>query len=72
MSKTYRNNADTDRCIRAWAEGRRTDRKAKQYTKSVTGSDGYTKPFGKATPKPRGTLGDVFVEAAQYHYGIRR
>ncbi len=72
MSRSYKDQKDTERTLRAWADGRRYDRKAKTWNKSVTTGDGYTRPFGKAKPKHRGTLGDAFVEAAQRHYGITR
>lgn len=70
MSRSYKHNSDTT--LRAWAEGRRYDRRAKSWDKSVTTGDGYTRPFGKPKPKRRGTFGDAFVEAAQRHYGITR
>lgn len=69
MSRSYKHNNDT---LRAWAEGRRIDRKAKTWDKSITTGDGYTRPFGKSKLKRRGTLGDAIVEAAQRYYGITR
>ena len=65
MSKTYRKNDPkaAQRRINEWCQGRRVD-KRKQWAMSVTNSTHlYPRPFGKPYSKPRGTLGDAFVDA---------